>query len=261
MSRMNKATMLDGVEYNNARLIGNNTVEYTHGNQRVIRHFRTDILTINIETHDIMFNTDGHRTLTTRKRLNDHQNIMNIWQKNRIWYCQPLVSKTKEERKSHTIVFNDGMVFSKKPRPNSIPFGYGFITGAGSEPDKKLIKKIKAYTKKFIAALPVDPPDGGDCWICIAERSSRNEYTDVDVSHLISHIEEDYFVPTLLLNAMERKGMTQLWQATAFGHNTFLRLDDSYVQQSFKRALYEYLYAHIIDRECSQRLTTDGFAV
>ena len=70
----------------NAHIVKNNTIEYwKEDGSRVIRLHHTDILTFNPD-NTITFNTDGWETISTKSRMNEYQNKVNIYQKNHKWY-------------------------------------------------------------------------------------------------------------------------------------------------------------------------------
>lgn len=66
-------------------------------------------------------------------------------------------------------------------------------------------KKILEYSKSYAKALfdgELEAPSGADCWACYMETADGESLGDVTGNdHLLSHIEEDYFVPTLLSRA------------------------------------------------------------
>ena len=74
----------------------------------------------------------------------------------------------------------------------------------------KMKKRIDKYVNDFIAelqkgALPM--PSGGDCWHCAFVTEDGKSMGDLgDNSHLLSHIDEKYYVPTLAVNALRERG-------------------------------------------------------
>ena len=81
-----KAKMLKDIKYTEAKLIDNNTIRYVRPNGDVaIRLHFTDIL-IFPKDGGVIFNTAGHRTVTTKNRMNKWQTIGRIFQEKFIWY-------------------------------------------------------------------------------------------------------------------------------------------------------------------------------
>ena len=66
--------------------------------------------------------------------------------------------------------------------------------------EKGIEKRMRNYIREYIAALKVGipMPGPGDCWGCTTEAMGD--------SHLLDHFDEDYFVPSLLVNAYRERG-------------------------------------------------------
>lgn len=127
---------------------------------------------------------------------------------------------------------------------NRVPFHDGLIVnsdGYAYRPDPKHERKLARYRKKVekiekqinefvnkavtaLAAGEIAMPGGGDCWFCSmfdavpsresdewAERGKSLEPLNTEArahnnEHLWSHMEEDYFVPSLFVNALRERG-------------------------------------------------------
>ncbi len=67
-------------------------------------------------------------------------------------------------------------------------------------------QKIDAYTKAFVETLVnggVPAPGGGDCWMCCFATEEDKSLGDLlNSPHILEHIEEKYFVPSLLARAL-----------------------------------------------------------
>jgi hypothetical protein len=73
--RRTKAEIMRDIEHTSARVIGNNTVRYKRANgDIVIRYHLTDILT-RTPNGNLILNTGGWRTYTTKARLNYHTGL------------------------------------------------------------------------------------------------------------------------------------------------------------------------------------------
>jgi hypothetical protein len=76
-------------------------------------------------------------------------------------------------------------------------------------------KAVNKFASEYVAALKtgdVGAPSGGDCFYCgMKVVGTGQALGDVqrDGSHLRSHIEERYFVPSLVWNAFEATGASQ----------------------------------------------------
>jgi hypothetical protein len=193
MMKESKQAIMQGVEAVTSKVIGSNTVEYTKANgDRVIRLHHTDIVTVRANG-DIILNSGGWRTSTTKDRMNCKVIYpWRIYQMNKIWYVHTGDNKH---------VFADGITM----HPD------GTVTGAG--PDLKTLdildKKILAYVKGYMAALDagkVPAPSNGDCWYCLMRTVDKNEplgEATKSVDHIESHFKEKYYVPSLVMRAIE----------------------------------------------------------
>ncbi len=91
--------------------------------------------------------------------------------------------------------------------------GVGTMFPKGGKVTNPTKGQIRQYAEKFIKALKageVPLPSGGDCWFCLMGNDEGKTWGEVsgDTSHLVEHIEEDYFVPSLLVRAVEKHGPT-----------------------------------------------------
>jgi len=269
MARMNKQQLLAGTDENpkDWKFIENNTLECTREDgTRIIRHFRTNILTFNPDG-TIVFNTDGFRKMTTKVRMNNHQDMVDIWQDKRVWYV----------RAQKRVEFSNGTGFFMTRDPDAEVFVYadgmsyhpehGF-KGVGRKPDKRMLKALRKYSKDFAAALPVDMPSGGDCWYCAmtnAEGVTMGDQAN-DTSHLVSHVFEKppYYVPSLLMHALTEAQRGYYIKACAFkGEHPGAYMEsllDSYRSQMAKD-IYNYLYERLINKRFRASEKTTGFAV
>jgi len=250
MPKLNKTQMLEGTPYQHedAKFVANNTLQIKLPGLRIIRHFHTNVLMFDSYTDDegtiIVFNTDGHRSNTTRGRLNDFQDFVDIWTDKRVWYA-------KIRGDEEVVVYKDGMTYHPKRG----------LENCGKVPDKKLVASIRKYAKDFAAALPIEQPGAGDCMICCLGEQGVDA---AGVSHLLSHIEENYFVPRLLWNAMVEADRTDLVRTYAFkdqGGNSYPHIDS--FRDWYERDVFNFMYSRIIDGRTSRPLVTSarGYAV
>jgi hypothetical protein len=66
---------------------------------------------------------------------------------------------------------------------------------------KKIERYIDGYIKALVKGMPM--PSGGDCWFCALRTESGQTWGDMGNSaHLLTHMEERYYVPTLAVNAL-----------------------------------------------------------
>jgi hypothetical protein len=83
------------------------------------------------------------------------------------------------------------------------------VYGAGKTKNlKKLDKKINIYINGYMEKLTsrkLEKPSGSDCWFCALgnDKGSLGEVTH-DKNHIISHMKEKYYVPSLLTRAVDK---------------------------------------------------------
>lgn len=182
---------------------------YTHGratrvqkreNGIAIKYHDTDVV---LFTPDyIELNSGGWRTLTTKARMNENIPNTVIWQDRGVWYVNPVGHWGRENR----ITYFDGIRLSYD----------GEILNPRAEDAeelrvKVLTKQINEYAKNFVAKLEageIDMPSGADCWFCYMTADNNKSMGDSlgDHDHLLEHISEGYYVPTLLLRAVNEHG-------------------------------------------------------
>lgn len=151
----------------------------------------------------------GWRTVTTKARLNEFSGF-NIWQIKGIWYIgQYCASGCEKSFNTASVVFADDITFTYKKN------GSGKWSNTGPKPEKtqKLRKQVKQYAKDFVKALftgQVPKPSSSDCWYCgmVTEDHTPLGEAIKDQSHISNHIKENYFVPSLCVNACKTFGVS-----------------------------------------------------
>jgi len=142
----------------------------------------------------IQFNTGGWKTITTRERMNRYQNICRLYTKKRIWY---LLLDKKEYLYQDGIVLdaNEMKVYPGMDILEELPP----INAHTTKKQLGLKKQIDQYCNRFVEEFVNDrvpAPSGADCWYCSIFSTVNNS------DHLLMHIEENYYVPSLLFNAI-----------------------------------------------------------
>ena len=220
----------------------NNTVEYaTKDGTRYIRLHDTDIITF-LPNGDIMLDSGGWQTVTTKDRMNRFLDCGKICQERKIWY---LWMKDKK------YTYKDGMVIHED----------GSVSGAGSADKLKNIQKqIKKYVDGYCNELfsgNLPPPSRADCWHCaLVEEHTLRPMGEVfqDKSHIISHFEKEYYVPSLVVNAIRDCGASKAaehYLAYCFGM-TEPRVEwwevewwEGVASEQIKKALSRYLHRQL----------------
>lgn len=167
-----------------------------------IRQHNTDILTFYPDGRTLV-DTAGWHTVTTRARLNDYlPHGWRVYQDRRVMYFW---NPTTQEK----LLFADGAEIDAE----------GHISGCADlsqvEAQQKTRKRISKFVKRYMEAFKagkVKAPGLGDCLFCQFRKAGSTlpgEFQPTmgeisgDKDHLNSHMEESYFVPSLLLRACE----------------------------------------------------------
>ncbi len=183
----------------------------------------------------VKLDSGGWKTLTTKDRMNRFSPL-SVCSDKGVWY----VSGGGGEH--GTFTFADGLTY----RPET-----GEFKGVGPDPKEtvKLRKQVAKYAKDFVAAFvkgDVPEPSGGDCWCCsMFDRAGVTNNAD----HIKEHIEESYFVSSLLVNAMEAFGASPaekmvVWSRWTGEANPFARSEDyffKHIEKYIKRYCYRQL--------------------
>jgi hypothetical protein len=181
------------------------------------------VLVVELFGKDIMFyHPDGRiilddctwRTVTTKQRFNEYlPSPWHVWQQRSIWFIAHGWWGNDDQKKW---VYDSPLtVWPKEARVE------GAMSDEQYQEMRKLDRKIGRYARAFVNALfkgNVPAPSAGDCWYCSMRHSDDNlplgESMDTlhpdgtltrerAPHHLLSHMEEKYYVPSLLTRAIE----------------------------------------------------------
>jgi len=196
-----------------SRKVGNNTY--------LIRNSGVPGDSIHLKLHDtyiitwyadgrVELNSGGWRTVTTKARMNEFLEGYSISQSKGQWFVSHHNPKYDSNHYSKDVpywiddcLYDDGIVF----HPD------GTITGGEPIADVKgklsLRRKVNRFAAEYLEAFKngqVPAPSLGDCLYCgMREIGSEDPLGECvgDKDHLLSHMEEKYFVPSLLYRAYE----------------------------------------------------------
>ena len=179
---------------NNTRLVRLND------NEVGIKLYKT-IIVIYYKNGNIQLNTDGWQTVTTRDRMNGFQSKFSVWQEKYIWYLS---------YHDKTYLYEDQMLLH--PEGSITDSNQKLIKPYSKEEQKKMNKlkrSIDTYCKNFITKFfnhEIPQPDRGDCWDCSfhnVEKPTESMGDMAKSNHILNHIKEKYYVPSLLNNAIQ----------------------------------------------------------
>ena len=173
------------------RPYGNNTRVQRRGDKIAIKYHDTDIMLFTENL--IMIDCQGWRSYTTKERINNNlPKGYGLYQKHNQWYLW-------DREKDESLVYEDGIMINTLTNE---------VTGIGKLSDvkkrQKLIRQINKYANDFVTEFVtgnIPEPSGGDCWGCLMK--DENGKTALGSDHFLLHIEEKYYVPSLLMNAID----------------------------------------------------------
>lgn len=194
------------------RTVALNTVAYRGDNEANIKYHDTFVVSLKGDG-SITLNTGGWYTPTTKERINWFMPAgWYVYQEKNIWYLSYGYSRQDCKRYE----FLDGMTLY----PNHPSYGESVFNPHGNimQPkekkkdaqDRKMLREISRYCETFsrlFMAGKIEKPSGGDCWYCsmvsVATGKPWGEESK-NTEHLLSHIAEKYYVPSLLHRALKQ---------------------------------------------------------
>jgi hypothetical protein len=217
MKRTKKDLLKDVQNVKTAKFINNNTlkIEYLDGTTAIRLH-DTDIITF--AGKDIILNSGGWKTRTTKERINEYSPA-NISQNKSLWYIKDKL-------------FYDGCKVNQTGDMISKPIRI----------NENKLNKLKKQITKYCNLVTKDNlplPDSGDCWDCSFKTKDGKTMGELSGSdHLLSHLKENYLHGSILVNAMRESG----YNDTQIGLHYQMKWNDY-----FKRALRKYLTKRLIN--------------
>ena len=214
---------------------GNNTRVQSTGSSINVKFWGTFIASIS-PADGITLNAGGYRTHTTKERINKVlPRPWSVYQSAGVWYLRNYENDIE-------YIFEDGITI----RPDGSVINAGVDT---RREDRKLLARIKKYSTLYVDKLlagKIGQPGPGDCWGCLFE-SDGNE-NPLGTDHLLQHLEENYFVPSLLVKAVKPGRvclMTRDGIARLLSGETISDWQAEIVRRDVYKALYSYLKVNL----------------
>jgi hypothetical protein len=183
------------------------TIKY-HGNP-VVNMFPNGVNT---------YSSCGWKTSTTKERINWFLPEGFVLSQDRsVWYISDRRNGWESAKR---FVFADGI---------AIDASGNVYNHAGDDAEaevKKTLKAIKKYVTGYVLNLlsgEMDAPSASDCWYCFMVTPDGENLLDAtkNTDHILSHFEESYYVPFLLvvaakfkerMSTVSKDGVARLWQ-------------------------------------------------
>jgi hypothetical protein len=200
------------------RKIAGNTLATLHEQGSIEIKFWDTVIMVIAQDGTMVLNSGGFKTVTTQARMDEYMGPH--WQLSTskgVWHLVHFLTDQGYNGEVERYIYRDGMVLHAS----------GLVTGAADEADVKgleqMAKRISAYAKAYAKALvggEVPKPSNGDCFYCSHVIDGSKLTPDHGATeHLTSHMGESYFVPSMLVNAMNYKGglMSQVAKGVVHG--------------------------------------------
>lgn len=165
-----------------------------------VRYQATDVVTYHRDGR-IVLDSGGWRTATTKERMCAYSPAI-VGQSNGVWYIgRPWADE-------HCELYFDGATFDERghllnPRPAG---ERERLEAAKRKVDRMVAKYVRGWKAHLYEVREVERPSTGDCWYCLMRTEDGETLGDKAHSdHLLSHMEERYYVPSLLVNAIEER--------------------------------------------------------
>lgn len=218
--------------------IANNTRIYKRGDEYEIVLHQTAVVSVLPEGKYII-RTGGWNTLTTRDRLNRYA-PGHFFTEQGILYWVPRYPGQK-------IVVEEGMIIGEEGKV------YDYDADRALEHEQETVhmkKRIKRYIDGYIRSLEkgMPVPSGGDCWFCCMrteEGKTLGDHTG-DHLHLTDHMDQRYYVPTLMFLALEEAGYPRPGVFVEHDGETMTVRGSGYARSDIRRALREYLKRRLV---------------
>lgn len=227
------------------RVIGHNTrIERAGNDDATIRIKYHGNTIVTYTTESVSYSSCGWRTITTKQRINEFlPDGWHVWQDRGEWY----LGHGWNDKSRY--VWADGITILTD----------GTVTNAGEESDvektRNTTRRIRKYVAGYMAELvagKLPSPSNGDCWYCalktdegktLGEASHNND-------HLDSHMEDSYYVPSLLMTAIAQYrvsmvcqwALSQLWNPEDPNHGKPLpEFESKILREQAGKSLTNYL--------------------
>lgn len=203
-----------------SKKVANNTYLIPVDGGIAVKLHQTNVVTFHPDGTTTL-NSGGWRTVTTKERINSFSPAR-VYSDGGLWfvsYRDNHGSKTYQpddcsEWHSCRATFTDGMVVDAEGVPLVKDSGEE-IMAAKRRLDRMIRRYINGYASHVLERGNLEAPGLGDCLMCQAGHPENEN--PLGLEHLISHMEEGYYVPSLLWAAIRSRRYTNssvIWQMT-----------------------------------------------
>lgn len=221
------------------RIVAHNTVLRQCGSSAIAyRLHDTDIVTLH-EDGRVTLDSGGWRTMITKERINRFAPAARVFSKKAHWMV---------EVGGVTVPFFDGITYD--PASGQVDPDPA-LDHAASEMKRidRVKREVRAYlrdlsgdTLREVAGQVLAGDTAGDCFYCLMRTEDGQSLGDAHGihDHLELHVEERYYVPSMIINAYQEQGGPR-WQQLASMDLYSAHDGRSYGRDGIIRVLRKYL--------------------
>ena len=202
-----------------SKRLANNTYLIRKDGYFAIRLHETDI--IELYPDYFVLNNGDWFTMTTKERINRFSNVY-VSQSNSIWFIGQYLYQNGTKVKYNGVIVNP------------------IKTDKTIKAVNKMKKRINKYADGFVKSdYKNNPPSNGDCFYCIMITQDKKTLGDAikDKDHLLNHLTEKYYVPSLMINALKDTGYKDPSFIIHMG-----------LDSSIKRSIVKYMQKRLLPR-------------
>ena len=181
--------------------IENNTRIVTRDEDYAVRLHNTDVVTFHRDG-SVTLDSGGWLTVTTKDRMNRY-----LGDRGRVasdrgkWFIYDGSWEKRIRYFDGIRIASDGTILNP-PDPK--------LEERKAEAEAKMRKRVDRFMDGYIKALAegMPVPSSGDCWGCGFQTEDGRAAGDIGLAgeHLLSHLTDRYYVPSLIWNAMKERG-------------------------------------------------------
>ena len=183
------------------------SVERRDASAIALKYHATDVV-LYYSNGTLKLNSGGWRTMTTKDRMCQYSPV-SVSQDKGLWYvAEPSMGKGPYyfAWDEHVLYFEGIEVIDsgKKLNPPSTREMERMEKGK-RKIDRMVSKYIKGYVTHLLEVGHAEKPSNGDCWPCSMKEVGTGKGDMMGYDHLIAHFEEGYYVPSLLISAIDEQ--------------------------------------------------------
>lgn len=198
-----------GARMDSRKLANNTYAERRDGGALAVRLHATDVVTLRPDG-TVTLDTGGWFTPTTKDRMHTYAPSARVFSERGTWYVR-LGADGAPWDEGETYPYADGFTYHADTLELSESTSelVDDVQARNAE-DRATLRDIREYVRGFtspetlerVGAAILSGELMGDCWYCLMRDDEGRTLGDLgDSEHLRSHMDESYYVPSLMVNA------------------------------------------------------------